>query len=111
MSATIRLFNHTERLVQYDVDGRQLCFMGEIDADPEDPMCALAVEMGYVTVLTPQEPVQMANSFEAAAPPPPEIVEAVEPIELAEPADATDVAEEPKATSRKKTTTQASKES
>jgi len=34
----------------------------QAQADLTDPVCALAIEHGHVVVLTPHEPVEMANS-------------------------------------------------
>jgi hypothetical protein len=115
MSATVIIFNHSMRPVPYTAEGHMVAALESVEADPTDPVCALAIEHGHVAVLTPQEPVEVADSTEA------EVVHSDEAAEVAsddavEVDDASDDTEGEanvvaKPTPRKKSTSQASKES
>jgi hypothetical protein len=112
MSAVL-IFNHSERPVPYNSDGQMLPAREIIEADSSDPVCALSIDEGHVAVLTPPEVVEVPNSNPTA------VVSDEGATEVAEAeADEADAASEvteglveAKSSTRKKSTSQASKES
>lgn len=83
-----------------------------VEADPTDPVCALSIEQGHVTVLAPNEPAEVANSsteqvvfIDDVAP----VAEANTSVDAA--SDESEGEVDSKPAVRKKSPTQASKES
>lgn len=120
MSQPVTIFNPSNRPVPYTSSGAMVESLCKADADLDDPVCALSLSQGHIRVLAPRAVVEVANSVEATSTPVSEPVEEVAPevVETeeapAQPDDETPSegeAEEAKPSPRKKSTTQASKES
>lgn len=111
MSNKVTIFNPHQRPVPYSTEGFMLAGLAKADADPTDPVCALALEHGHLKVLAPQQTFEVANS-EVVTTEPLESSTQSEVVEVEAPAEAEEVhgeADEAKPT-RKKSATQASKE-
>lgn len=109
MSANVTVFNPHQRPVLYSTEGFMLAGLTKGEADPTDPVCALAIEQGHLKVLAPQQSFEVANSEVVATEPVQEEVVEAEAETHAEVEEVHGDADEAKPI-RKKSATQASKE-